>query len=244
MYKGIKQATGPKVKKIAPLKSKTGEIITDWKKQIEKWAEHYLELYSPENTISLEALNSIQVMPIMLELDSEPTASEIEKAIYGLANGKAPGNDAIPPEVIKQGIPVLLPHLHELLSLCWREGEVPQDMRDANIVTLFKNKGDPSDCNNYRGVSLLSVVGKVFARVVLARQQILADRIHPESQCGFSSGRSTVNMIFSVRQLQEKREKQGTTITPLSCLYRLDQSLWPGQQDQVIEATWENRLPT
>ena len=59
-------------------------------------------------------------------------------------------------------MPVLLQHLHELLSLCWREGEVPQDMHDAKIVTLFKNKDDRSECNNYRGVSHLSVGGKVF----------------------------------------------------------------------------------
>ena len=59
--------------------------------------------------MSEEALNSIQLMPITVELDLESRASEIEKAINGFANGKAPGNDAIPPEVIKQGIPVLLP---------------------------------------------------------------------------------------------------------------------------------------
>ena len=46
--------------------------------------------------MSEEALNSIQVMPVMVELDSEPTASESEKAINGLANGNASGNDAIP----------------------------------------------------------------------------------------------------------------------------------------------------
>ena len=46
-------------------------------------------------------------------------------------------------------------------------------MRDAKIVNLFKNKGDRNDCNNYHGISLLSIVGKVFARVVLARLQIL-----------------------------------------------------------------------
>ena len=108
-----------------------------------------LELYSTGNTVSEEALNNIQVMPIMIELDSELTASEIEKAINGLANGKAPGNDAIPSEVIKRGIPVLLPHRHELLSLCWREGKVSQDVRDAKIATLPKNKGGRSDCNNY-----------------------------------------------------------------------------------------------
>ena len=92
-----------------------------------------------------KVLNSIQLIPIMVELDSEPTASEIGKEIHGLANGKAPGNDAILPEMIKQEILVLLPHLHVLLSLCWRESEVPQDMRDAKIVTLFKNIGDRSD---------------------------------------------------------------------------------------------------
>ena len=51
MYEGIKQATGPNIKKIAPLKSKTGEIVTGQKKQIERWVEHYLELYSAENTV-------------------------------------------------------------------------------------------------------------------------------------------------------------------------------------------------
>lgn len=56
---------------------------------MERLMEHYLELYSTENTVSEEALNSIQLMPIMVELDSEPTAYEIEKVITSLANRKA-----------------------------------------------------------------------------------------------------------------------------------------------------------
>ena len=47
---------------------------------MERWVEHYLGLYSTENTVSEEALNSIQLMPIMEKLDSELIASEIEKA--------------------------------------------------------------------------------------------------------------------------------------------------------------------
>ena len=54
-------------------------------------------------------------------------------------------------------------------------------MRNANIVTLYK-KGDWSDCNNYRGISLLSITDQLFARVVPNRLQKLADRIYPESQ--------------------------------------------------------------
>ena len=74
---------------------------------------------------------------------------------------------------------------------------------------LYKNKGGHSNCNSYWGISLLSIMGKVIARVVLTRLQVLADRIYTESQCGLGAERSTVDMIFSVRQLQEKcREQQ------------------------------------
>ena len=159
MYDGIKMATGPTIKKTAPLKTKSGDVITDSNKQMERWVEHYLELYSKENNIRDQALDTIETLSVMTELDTEPTLDDLSKVINSLKNGKAPGKDAIPPEVIKHGKHALLHHLHVLLLLCWKEGIVPQDMPDANIVTLYKNKGDRSGCNNYRGISLLSVVG-------------------------------------------------------------------------------------
>ena len=82
-------------------------------------------------------------------------------------------------------------------------------MRNAKIITLVRNEGERSDCNNYRGISLLSITGKVFAKVILIRLQKMAERVYPESQCGFRAGRSTIGMVFSARQLQEKcREQQ------------------------------------
>ena len=75
-------------------------------------------------------------------------------------------------------------------------------MRDANIVTLYKNKGDRGNCNNYRGISLLNIVSKLFAKVVLMKLWVLAKRIYPESQCGFRAKRATIDMIFSLRQLK------------------------------------------
>ena len=58
--------------------------------------------------------------------------------------------------------------------------------------------------NNYRGISLRSIVGKVFDRVIMIRLQKLAECIYTKSQCGFRAERSTIDMIFSLRQLQEK----------------------------------------
>ena len=145
-----------------------------------------------------------------MSLDSEPSVEELVKAIDSLASGKTPGNGGIPPDLIKycKTTLMLLP-LHEVLCQCWQEGDVPQDMSDSQIITLYKNKGERNDCNNYRGTTLLSIVGKVFDRVIRIRLQKLAERIYPESQCIFRAERSTIHMVFFLRQLQEKcREQQ------------------------------------
>ena len=199
MYEGMKKAFGPSVIRTAPLKSKSGEILKDRGQQMERWAEHYGELYSRVNLVSDNAIINTKLLPTMDELDTPPTIDELMKAIDSLSCGKAPGSDGIPPEIVKAGRKnSLLGHLHGLLLQCWKEGTIPQDMRDAKIVTLYKNKGDRSDCNNYRGISLLSIVGKAFARVVLNRLQTLADRVYPESQCGFRAKRSTIDMVYCV----------------------------------------------
>ena len=140
-------------------------MIKDKPKQMEHWVEHYSELYSKVNVDREEALIAKERLSIMEELDSEPTLEEINQALDQLSSGKAPGKDSIPDEVIKCAKGTLLKELHEILCQCWREGEVPQDMRDANIVTLYKNKSDRGDCNNYRGISLLNIVGILFAKL-------------------------------------------------------------------------------
>ena len=112
------------------------------------------------------------------------------------------------PELIKHCKTKLLLPLHEVLCQCWQEGAVPQCMRDSTIITIYKNRGERDDCNNYRGISLRSIVGKVYARVILIRLQKLAERIYPESQCDILAELSTLDMIVSLRQLQVKCREQ------------------------------------
>ena len=73
----------------------------------------------------------------------------------------------------------------------------PDDFRNALIVSLYKKKGSQSDCGNYRGISLLSVAGKIFARVIFNRLITVSEQTLPEAQCGIRPGRSTVDMIFT-----------------------------------------------
>ena len=116
MYNGIKRASGPNTKKTAPLKSKSGEFITDKAKQLDRWVEHYSQLYSRENVVHQSALDSIDHLPLMPELDEVLSIEELSKAIDRLPSGKAPGKDGILAEVIKSSKSTLLVPLHKLLT--------------------------------------------------------------------------------------------------------------------------------
>ena len=85
---------------------------------------------------------------------------------------------------------------------------MPDEFRDALNVSLYRNKGSKSDCGNYWGISLLSTAGKILARVLLNRIMTMSEQNLPEAQCGFRPGRSTVDMVFTMRQLQEKYIEQ------------------------------------
>ena len=209
VYSLMKTALGPEVTKAAPLKSEDGAPIADTQEQLQRWVQHYSNLYSTEIPAKPGLEEAIPQFGEFSELDEEPTLKELEDAIKCLSSGKATGEDNIPAEILKENRDVLLPHLYKLLLLCWHSRDIPHEMRNAKIITLYKNKGDKGDCNNYRGIALQSITGKAFARILLTRLQKLAERILPESQCGFRAGRSTMDMVFSLRQLQEKcREQQ------------------------------------
>ena len=79
----------------------------------------------------------------------------------------------------------------------WKESEVP-------LLVPIPQKGNLSKCDNWRGIALLDVVGKVVARIIQERLLSLAEEEQQESQCGFRKGRGCSDMIFTVRHLVEK----------------------------------------
>ena len=84
----MKKAFGSSTSKSAPLKSAEGDIIKDRSKQMERWAEHYQELYSRETTVTNTALENTPPLPAMDELNEPPTIEELSKAIDSLASGQ------------------------------------------------------------------------------------------------------------------------------------------------------------
>lgn len=118
-----------------------------------------------------------------------------------------------------------------MLVLCWESGNIPQDWKDADIVTLHKNKGDRSDCNNYRGILLLSIPGKIIAKICLLPIQTLVESIYPEAQCSLGAQRSAIDTVFFVRQQQEQcRERYSVSLFIYLCIYYLFMAFYQPNQ--------------
>ena len=125
-----------------------------------------------------------------------------------MKSNKAPGPDGIPADKWKSS-EALAVQLHKLLAHIWEKEDVPQQFKDANIVTIWKRKGSKSDCNNYRGISLLAIAGKILGKILLKRlTTTIIEPVLPESQCGQSwprANRGTNDMIFCAKDRYRKR---------------------------------------
>ena len=98
----------------------------------------------------------------------EPSAFEVELAIEKLKNYKSPGTDQIPAELIKTIGTTIRCEIHKLIISIWNKEKLPDEWKESIIVTIYK-KGDKTDCNNYRGISLLPTTYKVLSFILLSR---------------------------------------------------------------------------
>ena len=207
----LKTVYGPQISGTIPLLSADGtSLLTDKGATLKRWAEHFDSVLNRPSSINDEAINRLPQVKCNLLLDESPTVSETMKAIKLLSSGKAPGSDAILAEIYKAGVTPVAKKITELFHIMWRKEAIPQEFKDASIIHLFKRKGNPHLCDNHRGISLLSIAGKVLARVLLNRlnEHLEHSVLLPESQRGFRKDRGTTDMIFTARQLQEKCQEQ------------------------------------
>ena len=128
---------------------------------------------------------------------------EIRRIITRLKKGRSPGLDAISAEMISSTLEVSLKKLHKLFNEVWKKEKIPHEWRKSLIVKIPK-KGDLTVCDNYRGISLLSVPGKIFCRILIDCIRNGVDETLRQEQAGFRRGRSTCEHIFTLRNILEQ----------------------------------------
>jgi hypothetical protein len=137
-----------------------------------------------------------------------PTVEEVQAAIKALRNDAAPGVDGIIAPLLKVGS-VMAAWLHRVIAAVWATGRAPVEWKRALIVPLYKGKGDRKAADNYRGISLLSIPGKVYATIIMRRvYQQMDHRLH-ECQSAFRKGRSLGDAVFTLRMIMSKCREFG-----------------------------------
>ena len=136
------------------------------------------------------------------------------EVIQELRNNKAPGGDNIWAELVKCGGDKLIQLIYELTKDVWRQEVMPKEWTMTIICPIHK-KGDKTDCQNYRGISLLSVIYKVFAKILAKRLSPYTGEIICDYQCGFRRERSTMNQIFALRNILGKCYEYNITLHQL-----------------------------
>ena len=173
------------------MKNEDGKILTSREEILERWAKFYEELY--------DDLNICEPLPTNNELPIPSiTKSEIITAI-----NKSPGIDNIHSEFRKAGGDDMVRILYTLFNQILETGQIPSTFRKALIVVLYK-KDDRSECKNYRPISLLSHVYKLFMTIIGNR---ITDDLYscfPDSQAAYQPGRGTIEQIFALNQMIEK----------------------------------------
>lgn len=136
-------------------------------------------------------------------LNNPITECEVLRNIKKLKNNKSPGNDKILNEYIKCTQDLFCPLYIKLFNKILDTGIVPKEWLVGTIIPLYKNKGDTNDTNNYRGITLLSCLGKLFTSILNERLYIFSNdnNIINETQAGFRQGYSTLDHIFVLKSI-------------------------------------------
>ncbi|KAI5714830.1 hypothetical protein M8J77_006182 [Diaphorina citri] len=183
------------------IKDNDGQLVADEKKALEIWRKYFKELLNTEGTA--ESNNESEIIIENEEEAEEPTLEEIRAAVKILKNGKAAGKDGIPTEVLKKGGEKLSEKIWLLMRTIWKEESIPSDWKESIICPILK-KGDPLQCKNYRGISLLCTTYKILSIILLKRITPYVEAKMGPQQAGFRGNRSTVDQIHIFRQILSK----------------------------------------
>ncbi|XP_048775551.2 uncharacterized protein LOC125680151 [Ostrea edulis] len=124
-------------------------------------------------------------------------------AIKSLKNGKSAGIDEIPSEALKAGGNEIIEYLYGLLNKIWNQECLPSEWKKGLLVKLAK-KGGLSNCENWRGITILTTASKVLSRIILNRIKNALDKILREEQAGFRQNRSCIDQIAILRIIIEQ----------------------------------------
>jgi hypothetical protein len=161
------------------VKDENGDLLLDFHSILNRWKKYFSQLLNVHN-VSDRQIEVHMAEPLVPGLSH----LKVEIAIAKFKKYKSPGSDQIPAELIQAGCKILQCVIHKLINSVWNKEELPDQWKESIIISVHR-KGDKTDCNNYRGISLLSTSHKILSNILLSRLGPYIDEIIGDLQCGF-----------------------------------------------------------
>lgn len=168
--------------------------------------QHFSEMganVSKSNNPSV-TLSNIPVYSVRDQLRAfiVPSIEQITNDINKLSRDKAPGEDYITNNMVKDNIDLFAPILRRLASTIFSSGRFPEGLKSSNLVLIHK-KGRKDDIENFRPISLLSTIGKLIEKIIVRelKQHLDKNSILNKKQYGFQEGKSTETALMALQDI-------------------------------------------
>jgi len=179
------------------VKDEKGDLVADSHSILARWRRYISQL------LKVHGVNDVRQTEIHTAepLIPEPSAFEFDLAIEKLKTHKSPGSDQIPTELITAGVEqfALIS-----ISILFLFGIRRNYLRSGRRQSYLSIRRAIKQCSNYRGISLLPIMYKIFSNILLSSLTPYAEEIIGDHQCGFRHNRSTNDHIFCICQILEK----------------------------------------
>ena len=199
----LRQLHSSRPKEFWRLLNRLDSKSTDEKIKIEELYEYSKNLNSNElhedDDIQINLQNNDEI------LNSQITDDEIKKCVNKLHNNKSPSEDMIINEYIKSTIEIMLPIYRSYFNIILDSGNIPETWLKGIICPIYKRSGSPTSPENYRPITLVSCLSKLFTSIISTRLNTFLEtfEIMNENQAGFRANYSTTDHIFALHALIE-----------------------------------------
>jgi hypothetical protein len=170
LYRGINEFRKGCHRRINFIKNENGNLFADPHSVLNRLKNVFKQVLTVRGVHDVRQMDIHTAEPLM----PEPSVVEVE-----IATGKMKSE-------------ILRSEIHKLICSIWNNEELPQQWKESIIVPIYK-KGDMTDCNNYRPISLLSTFYKILSNILLARLTPYVSEVIGGHQCRFRLNRSTIN---------------------------------------------------
>ena len=194
---------------------------------------HFKSLFGeaePDNNFDENVLNQ---QNFDNDLDLEFSENELRKVVFSLKNNKSAGIDSITGDLLKASFEFTSPFLLLLYNRMFSSSEYPRACGEGIIASIFK-KGDPNEASNYRGITLIIVLAKIYSQLLLNRLTSWTENYEKitNNLFGFQKGKSVQDCIYFhhavISRILNKGQKLYCIFTDYEkCFDKIDRSfLW------------------